>query len=65
VSFVGSDEHIEEFVLFANKKENGFAVIRILGKDMKPTGIMTMMSVLQKANIDLEQLKPLLQLLEK
>ena len=65
VSFVGSDEHIEEFVLFANKKENGFAVIRILGKDMNPTGIMTMMSVLQKANIDLEQLKPLQQLLEK
>ncbi len=65
MSFVGSDEHIEEFVLFANKKENGFDVIRILGKDMNPTGIMTMMSVLQKANIDLEQLKPLQQLLEK
>ena len=65
VSFVGSDEHIEEFVLFANKKKNGFAVIRILGKDMNPTGIMTMMSVLQKSNIDLEQLKPLQQLLEK
>lgn len=65
VSFVGSDEHIEEFVLFANKKENGFAVVRILGKDMNPTGIMTMMSVLQKLNINLEQLKPLQQLLEK
>lgn len=65
VSFVGSDEHIEELVLFANKKENGFAVIRILGKDMNPTGIMTMMSVLEKANIDLEQLKPLQKLLEK
>ena len=65
VSFVGSNENIDEFVLFANKKENGFTVIRILGKDMNPTGIMTMMSVLQKANIDLEQLKPLQQLLEK
>ena len=65
VSFVGSNEHIEEFVLFANKKENGFAVVRILGKDMNPTGIMTIMSVLQKENINLEQLKPLQQLLEK
>ncbi|MSP84804.1 MAG: DUF4252 domain-containing protein [Flavobacteriaceae bacterium] len=65
ISFVGSNEHIEEFVLFANKKENGFAVIRILGKNMNPTGIMTMMSVLEKANINLEQLKPLQQLLEK
>jgi hypothetical protein len=64
VSFVGTDEHIEEFVFFANKKENGFAVVRILGKDMNPTSIMTMMSVLQQSNIDLEQLKPLQQLMK-
>lgn len=65
VSFVGSDDHIEEFVLFANKKENGFAVIRILGKDMNPTHIMNMMSVLKSSNIDLEQLKPLQDMLKK
>jgi hypothetical protein len=65
ISFVGDDEHIEEFVLYANKKENGFAVVRILGKDMNPTGIMTMMSLLQKSTVNLEQLKPLKQFLEK
>ncbi|MES2543579.1 MAG: DUF4252 domain-containing protein [Bacteroidota bacterium] len=59
VSFVGDDEHIEEFVLFANKKENGFAVVRILGKDMNPTGILTLMEVMKNSNINLEQLKPL------
>lgn len=59
VSYVGSDEHINEFVLYANKKEAGFAVIRILGKDMNPTNIMTMIAVLKSSNIDLEQLKPL------
>ena len=64
VSFVGSDEHIEEFVFYANRKENGFAVVRILGKDMNPTAVMTMMSVLQQSNIDLEQLKPLQQLMK-
>lgn len=64
VSFVGTDEHIEEFVFFANKKETGFAVVRILGKDMNPTNVMTMMSVLQQSNIDLEQLKPLQQLMK-
>ncbi len=64
VSFIGTDEHIEEFVFYANKKENGFAVVRILGKDMNPTAIMTMISVLQQSNIDLEQLKPLQQLMK-
>ncbi|RTY87247.1 DUF4252 domain-containing protein [Flavobacterium sp. GT3R68] len=65
VSFVGDDEHIEEFVLFANQKENGFAVVRILGKDMNPTGIMTMMSVLKSSNLDMEQLKPIVEMLKK
>lgn len=64
VSYVGTDENIEEFVFYANKKENGFAVVRILGKDMNPTSVMTMMSVLQQSNIDLEQLKPLQQLMK-
>lgn len=63
--FVGSNNQIEEFVLFANKKENGFAVIRILGKDMNPTNIITMTSVLQSATIDLEQLKPLQEMFKK
>jgi hypothetical protein len=34
VSYVGTDEHIDEFVLFANSKDAGFAVIRVLGTDM-------------------------------
>lgn len=65
VSFVGTDEHIEEFVLFANQKESGFAVVRVLGNDMNPTHIMNMMSVLQQSKIDLDQLKPLEELLKK
>ncbi|WP_125723462.1 DUF4252 domain-containing protein [Flavobacterium ustbae] len=65
VSYVGSDDHINEFVIFANKKENGFAVVRVLGKDMNPNNIMTLMSVLQQSKIDMEQLKPLEQLIKK
>lgn len=65
VSFVGADEHIEEFVLFANQKETGFAVVRVLGKDMNPTHIMNMMSIMQQSKIDLDQLKPLQALMKK
>lgn len=65
VSFVGTDEHIDEFVLFANKDENGFAVVRILGKDMSPNSIMTLMTVLKESKIDMEQLKPLQKMFEK
>lgn len=65
ISFVGTDEDIEEFVIFANRKENGFAVIRVLGKNMNPNNIMILMSVLQNSKINMEQLKPLEKLLEK
>ncbi len=59
VSYVGDDEHISEFVVFGNSKETGFAIVRVLGKNMNPTSIITMLSVLKSSNIDLEQLKPL------
>ena len=65
VSYVGSDDNIKEFVIFANRKENGFAVVRVLGENMNPNNIMTLMSVLQKSKIDMEQLKPLQQLVKK
>jgi hypothetical protein len=65
IYFVGNDdEHIEEFVVLAGKKENGFAVVRVLGNDMNPTHIMNMLTLLQKSNVDLEQLKPLQQLMK-
>ncbi|MCF6130230.1 DUF4252 domain-containing protein [Flavobacterium sp. AS60] len=59
VSFVGDENHIDEFILFAKKKENGFAVVRILGNDMNPNNIMNMISLLQSSNIDMDALKPL------
>jgi len=64
ISYVGTDENIEEFVVFANRKESGFAVVRVLGKNMNPNNIMTLMSVLKESKIDMEQLKPLQQLVK-
>lgn len=64
IYFVGADdEHIEEFVVLVGKKENGFAVVRVLGNDMNPTHIMNMLSLLQKSQVNLDQLKPLQQLM--
>jgi hypothetical protein len=64
VSYVGTDENIEEFIIYANRNENGFAVVRVLGKNMNPNNIMTLMTVLKESNIDMEQLKPLQQLIK-
>lgn len=65
ISFIGEEDNIEEFILFGKKSDNGFAVVRIIGDDMNPNNIMNMISVLQSANIDMEQLKPLEGLMKK
>jgi len=59
VYFVGENDNIDEFVLYGNAKDSGFAIVRILGDEMNPTSIVTMLSLLQKANLDIAQLKPL------
>ena len=58
VSYVGSDEHISEFIISANS-EAGFGIVRVLGKDMNPNAILDFISVLKDSDIKLDQLKPL------
>lgn len=65
VSYIESGEQINEFVVFVNKNDAGFAVVRVLGKDMNPTNIMNMVSVLKESKVDLDQLKPLQELIKK
>lgn len=65
VSYVENSGKINEFVFFANKKDVGFAVVRVLGKDMNPTNIVNMISVLKESKVDLDQLKPLQELIKK
>ena len=57
ISYVGDENHINEFVVFGNKKENGFVIARILGRDMKPENAMLLFSILQKSNIEAKQLE--------
>ena len=59
INFIGDENHINELVLFGNKKESGFAVVRILGNNMKPESALTLLSILQKSNIDAKQFKVL------
>ncbi len=65
VSFVGDEEHIDEFVFFGNKNDIGFTVVRIIGNDMNPNDIMNLMTVMQKSDVDMDQLKPLQQMFGK
>lgn len=59
ISTKGKGEHIEEFVLFLHNKDNGFGVVRVMGENMTPNNVMTIVGVIQKSNMDINQFKPL------
>lgn len=65
VYLVGEEDKIEEFVIFASGQEQGFVVARFLGDNMKPSDVVNLVEVIRKADLDLEQLKPLKDALEK
>lgn len=60
---VGEGDAIEEFVVYVNQKETGMAVVRVMGEDMNPTNIMTLVGLMQKGGLNMEQLKPLQQIM--
>lgn len=59
ISFVGSEDDVEEIVLYGCKSDGGLAVIRILGDKMNPADAMTFLSVLQSSEVNMQQLEPL------
>jgi hypothetical protein len=59
VYYVGEDDNIDEFVVYAKNTKSGFALVRVLGDNMNPADIFTLIEVLKKSKIDIEQLKPL------
>jgi hypothetical protein len=59
VKFLGDVENIDELVIFGNANNRGFMIARILGKDMNAGKLMSLTSVLEKANFESSQIKGL------
>lgn len=60
----GKEEKTDEFVVNAYSEENGFAVIRLLGDEMTMNDIMAVLSLLKQSDFDVEELKPLQEMLK-
>lgn len=60
IMVVDNEGAIDELVLFGNKNDLGFTVVRVLGNDMKPENAMEFLKLLQKSSINIKQLQPVL-----
>jgi hypothetical protein len=52
VKYKGDDDSIDEFIVYGSDDQKGFAVARVLGKEMKPDKIVKMMKDIDKIDED-------------
>ena len=57
VKYIGTDNEADEVIVFGSAKDMGFGIVRILGNDMSPDKMVTLISALQSANIDEGQIE--------
>ncbi len=65
VKYIGSDDAVDEVIIFGSNDTLGFALVRVLGDDMKPANMMKLMEVVQKGNINGEGLGQLKNFFDK
>lgn len=47
IKYIGTETEIDELIIFGSATDRGFAIVRILGNNMKPAQIMTLGDVIQ------------------
>ncbi|KJD33272.1 hypothetical protein PW52_14615 [Tamlana sedimentorum] len=57
VKYLGKEDEADEVIVFGSSKETGFGLVRVLGNDMSPEKMMTLINAFQKANIDEKQIE--------
>ena len=52
IKYLGEDDAIDEVIIYGDNKDEGFAVIRVLGKNMNPAHVMHLMEAIKKSEYD-------------
>ncbi|MEM1339262.1 MAG: DUF4252 domain-containing protein [Bacteroidota bacterium] len=56
IKYLGEDDAIDEVIIYGDSKEQGFALVRVLGKNMNPAQIIQLMQAIQKSDYNGEGL---------
>ncbi|WP_281540437.1 DUF4252 domain-containing protein [Maribacter aestuarii] len=59
IKYLGAEDAIDEVIIFGDNKEKGFALVRVLGKNMNPANFMQLMQAVQKSSYKGEGLSEL------
>jgi hypothetical protein len=50
IKYLGDEDAIDEVIIYGSSDDKGFALIRVLGKDMNPAYIIQLMNAIQKSD---------------
>jgi hypothetical protein len=64
IKYMGEGDAIDEVVIYGDRQESGFALIRVLGDDMNPAHIMQLMQAVEKADMEGEGFQELANMLK-
>lgn len=59
IKFTGDVENIDELVLLGHASDKGFAIVRVLGKNMSADKMMNLSKIMSKSNIEEDAFKDL------
>lgn len=57
LKFTGEEDAIDEVIVFASDDKRGFAVFRLLGKDMRPDEMIKLMKSAERGDLDVSKLR--------
>jgi len=57
--YIGTEDSIEELIVFASNKDKGFALARVLGNDMRPENMIKLLNNLKDIDKDSDVFKKL------
>jgi len=55
IKYLGTDEAIDEVIIFGSDNSKGFALVRVLGNNMRPENMMKLMDAVKKADLNGEE----------
>ncbi|WP_273567238.1 DUF4252 domain-containing protein [Maribacter halichondriae] len=59
IKYLGTEDAIDEVIIYGDSDEKGFALIRVLGDNMNPAHMMQLLQAIEKSDYDGEGLKDL------
>lgn len=60
VKYIGDDDEADEVIIFGSAKALGFGIVRVLGNDMNPDKMVTLVTAMQHANVDENQVQDIM-----